>query len=541
LLVAYSAWGQVDPARTPRDAWPYWVAGVPGGISNYPVCVSVADYGAAADGVTDDHNAFTNAIAACTNGGAVYVPAGDYRLNTAIAFTSAKNWVLRGAGATQTRLHCYSTNIPFVFGQNTARGTTAVESGYTRGSSNLVVTTPAQCHVGDLVRFRQLVDDTNYLNGAMEAITGSATNDHQNQMFRITAIDSSTVTVDAPIYFADYKADLSPTLDSFTSPARGCGLESLGISHDGTNGGDNVIYIYVANTCWVNNCAVSNATFANIKLSNAYKCTVSENSIWKHKTYANTLRHSIQVGAFCTDNLVENNICEVNNSAMIHQAATGNVYAYNFSQFGLPDSECCRGGMGAHGDNANFNLYEGNISPWLAADWTWGSNRAETAFRNWITRFTYYDFDGGYDSTPGPAVYLDYGNYEMNIVGNVLGSPTFAVGVDSSWMIADASRTGGEDPQVALTAFLHANWDFNTGALQSSNVSLTLSNSFYLTSKPSWFGRLAWPPFGPDVAQSTNTSVTNIALIPAQARYLGLDYTTTRRIQATTLRVGNFR
>src|SRR5512133_2759026 len=98
-----------------------WSPGISGGIPFYPNCVNVRDYGAAGSGVVDDSSAFNDAIAVCTNGGAVYVPPGDYRLNSPINFNSAKRFVLRGGGATQTRLLLYSDNYPFEFGGDTSR------------------------------------------------------------------------------------------------------------------------------------------------------------------------------------------------------------------------------------------------------------------------------------------------------------------------------------------------------------------------------------------------------------------------------------
>src|SRR5438477_11362568 len=79
-----------------------WNPGVPGGIPNYPNCVNVMNYGAHADGSNDDSAAFSSAISACTNGGAVYVPTGMYRLNSTIYFKSGKSFVMRGDGPNKT-------------------------------------------------------------------------------------------------------------------------------------------------------------------------------------------------------------------------------------------------------------------------------------------------------------------------------------------------------------------------------------------------------------------------------------------------------
>src|SRR5690348_10632861 len=50
-----------SPAATGPTAWN---PGVPGAIPSYPNCVNVMNYGARADGTTDDSAAFTLAISA---------------------------------------------------------------------------------------------------------------------------------------------------------------------------------------------------------------------------------------------------------------------------------------------------------------------------------------------------------------------------------------------------------------------------------------------------------------------------------------------
>ena len=71
--------------------------------------VSVMDHGAKADGTTDDLNAFTAAIAAAqaTAGGRVFVPAGTYRVRSAIVLPS--HTTLQGAGMGNTKIKLSNT------------------------------------------------------------------------------------------------------------------------------------------------------------------------------------------------------------------------------------------------------------------------------------------------------------------------------------------------------------------------------------------------------------------------------------------------
>ena len=61
------------------------------------------------------------------------------------------------------------------------------------------------------------------------------------------------------------------------------------------------------------------------------------------------------------------------------------------------------------------------------------------------------------------------------------------------------------------------NWAY--GGFSDSNASdHDLPTSMYLSSKPSWFGNIAWPPIGPDVMGGKDTS-GHVYDIPAKSCY----------------------
>ncbi len=71
-------------------------------IPEVPVAASVADFGAVGDGVTDDSQAFVDALDAVESG-AILIPAGRYRL-TRVLRLARSGVVLRGAGRDETVL-----------------------------------------------------------------------------------------------------------------------------------------------------------------------------------------------------------------------------------------------------------------------------------------------------------------------------------------------------------------------------------------------------------------------------------------------------
>jgi hypothetical protein len=501
-----------------------WTPGVPGGIPSYPNSVNVRNFGARADGTNDDSAAFTSAILACTNGGAVYAPAGTYRLNSTVNFSSPKSIVVRGDGPTKTVFLSSGPSGAFIFGNNTTRTLQSVTGGFARGSTNLTVANAGGLVVGQMCRFLQHDDPTEVFGSV------SSTSDHQAQLFRIVAMNGTSITIDSPIIYEGYSLAFQPYLEQFHNAAILCGIEDLGLNYSGTY--DNNIYFYIADRCWVRNVASTNAVHSNISLIESYQCTVRDSQTYYHQVYDSNARYGVQLAQHSTACLVENNILQGNNAGVIIQgSACANVVAYNYSDMGFgmgyPTDNAVKGGYSCHGELANFNLFEGNVAPYYSTDDYWGCNRTSTLLRNWWRRVSYYDTKRSI-STIGPAVYVDATNYYHSVVGNVLGLPSHS-GTSDEMEIGYARRSGNNypsspaDTNVIASTFLHGNFSFAYGSTQwSPVVDHTVPNSYYLSSKPAWFGSLAWPPIGPDV-NVTNT-ITNAPVIPAQARYLGIAY-----------------
>jgi hypothetical protein len=70
------------------------------------------------------------------------------------------------------------------------------------------------------------------------------------------------------------------------------------------------------------------------------------------------------------------------------------------------------------------------------------------------------------------------------------------------------------DRNVNATILRHGNWDYvNKHVVWDDRISdHTIPNSLYLTSKPSWWGELPWPPIGPDRSPMADQ-------IPAKQRF----------------------
>ena len=116
------------------------------------------------------------------------------------------------------------------------------------------------------------------------------------------------------------------------------------------------------------------------------------------------------------------------------------------------------------------------------------------------------------------GVIFETDNEYMNLVGNVLG----VVGYENIYQSGncfDGYKGIYCFPNVNInqTILRHGNWDsFHNGVLWDGGISNhILPNSYYLSSKPSWWCQeTPWPPIGPDVAGYYNP-------IPAMRKYNG--------------------
>ncbi|NER18991.1 CBM96 family carbohydrate-binding protein [Spongiivirga citrea] len=83
-------------------------------IPEWPVGVNVLDFGAIGDGVNDDTQAFRDAIAACPNNMAVFVPNGRYRIEDWIQVNDQDYFVLRGEDMYETILE-FPNNLSEIY------------------------------------------------------------------------------------------------------------------------------------------------------------------------------------------------------------------------------------------------------------------------------------------------------------------------------------------------------------------------------------------------------------------------------------------
>jgi len=273
----------------------------------------------------------------------------------------------------------------------------------------------------------------------------------------------------------------------------------------------------------------------------------------------------------------------LHSSVMLEWGAAGNVIAYNymFGNFDSGANYWTSSDISAHGAHPQFNLIEGNSNVSTHPDSDWGSASNDTLFRNFIRgtgkncnpltgRGTAIcapmgqpggnGVNGWWTPEAARAEIVDFLGTNYNTVGNVLGSVDMAslykydnvpsgqltqtrmavavcgpspcgsgsrdnFGTAYDYTLgygesADDGSSGFDSITPYNTTFLHGDYASATNAVSWANgVTHSIPPSFYLSSKPGWFGNVPWPAIGPDVTGGLPNSYGYAYAIPAEVCY----------------------
>ena len=537
-------------------------AGVPGGIParrTKLIDVTKPPYNADRTGVSDAQPAIARAIARASDGEVVYLPAGTYRIDKVIR-AAGKRITLRGAGPDKTVIMAHNPTY------------SAVDLGLAGGADylwnrpNLDITgSPARGATVLTVAGTKALDS--YPNGgvgqicrvhlkndpSLPVVVPAQWDYQRKQTCRIAARTPTTVTVQPPLMFA-LPVSPAPKLAVAARHAESAGIEDLTIDATHSPTPHPVVGMTQCYGCWIKNVHVLNVPNYHIGVSDSLQCEIRHCYVARRKG-AGSNGAGILFGA-STRCLVEDNILTKQFPHIeVNHGSTGNVFAYNYCYDSTINGVIGVSICSNHGAHNSFNLYEGNVAPKFQCDGYHGSASHDTAFRNW--------FHGTSDKTDkfGICVYLNRFTRHYSIVGNVLGRKGHTYRYDNAdnglgyddryiyafglpnlgnggfsgyaqpsvgdyWKDWDKMRSSprGKGPgpsgfqeidrDVKATVLLRGNYNYHHKGVPASESleGAALPKSLYLARKPSWFGDLNWPPFGPDAEFESNR-------IPAQVRY----------------------
>jgi hypothetical protein len=368
-------------------------------------------------------------------------------------------------------------------------------------------------------------------------------------------------------YHTAYAAQLTTLTGSpQTQFLHGVGVENLFVWGGMGGDGNGNISISDCAYCWVKNVEASWAIGSDIGFYQTFRNVLRDSFV--HETpspepggggYLST----ITSGA--SENLIENNIFWYGNKIVTMRATGGgNVFAYNYTDdaFGRQYPYSPEAGVNAgHYTTPHLELLEGNYSQNYKGDSYWGNSIYITVFRNWLSglraahppldkyTFTSYCTHDYGDYSGRIAADVQAYSYYTNFIGNVLGvngqqplaepshcdrgpETNFALQVTTAgqWSTANnqnaaimwqfgayqatVNSTGWSFINTTInTQTRNGNWDWMTraqhwygtgGTTEGGATPMTIPNSFYLTSKPAFFGTQTWPWVDP----TTGTTYT---------------------------------
>ena len=510
-----------------------------------------------------------SAIASCGSGQVVFLGAGTYNLTTGIIFNNKSNVTLRGAGADKTNLiftgqnSCggvYAEICIFNGYSNYSQGpgiTANWTAGYAQGSTQITLDNTSSLQVGSLMILDQLEDTTDTGNVYVGQQTWSCincnnpgrTNRGQMQTVKVTGINGNKVTFTPSLYMPNWRSSQSPgAWWSPVLPVTGDGVENLSIDSSAVTNGGGIMTFYNATGCWIKGVRSLMAKDSHVKFwyGDAFN-TVRDSYFYGSQGHGSTSSQSYGVDGYTgSANLVENNIFQHIATPMQMEDHQGSVFGYNyaFDNFNAPAINWLLGTASTHAPGNNYMLWEGNQHVEAIEDDFHGPADFITFFRNRTSGWQ----PGATNQTIALNNYA--WNRYTNSIGNVLGTAGFhthyssAAGDGTNGSVCNHSiyalGWGGNcdvwpsypncgmngcpqsDPVVAASIMRWGNYDTVNNAVRwvSGEVpsglspygnavpsSQTLPASFYLSSKPAWFGNTPFPLNGPDV---TGGNIANV-------------------------------
>ncbi len=497
-----------------------------------------------------------SALASCPSGETVYLAAGTYNIAGTINVPS--NVTLRGAGANLTILSGTGTSgdVVSLGSGGPSYNPVSITGGAANGSTSITLSSASGITAGMYLVITETNNpsfvSSNGSGGVCTWCDGSWTSTGslaRGQIVAVIAVSGSTVTISPGLYGAYTN---NPVAVAFNMSASYAGVENLQVYGNNT-GYASSFGMSACAYCWVKGVESNYTDGDQVEDYWGYRDEIRDSY------FSNAYLHTpgthdscIQVALKTSATLVENNIVErAHESVILEWGAAGNVISYNYTEgeFDSGSTDVVIGGIDFHGAHPQYNLLEGNVLTTIYGDSVWGTSSQMTAFRNWVvgTNMICPPHTGrgaitcGTQGTQGfqaaRAMDMSYLTTLNNYVGNVVGSSqmesliTYRTHIMSqvgsveypatrsydadaygwSFGYGEASDEGtgtGCDgvsgpchlAGTSATDLIHGNYNNMGGTIAwATGITQTLPNSFYLTSRPAWWGSMPFPATGPDV------------------------------------------
>jgi hypothetical protein len=387
----------------------------------------------------------------------------------------------------------------------------------------------------------------------------------EQQVAMVTAVSGSgsgpyTVTISPGVYFNNIRSGQTPGA-WWNGFVQNDGIENLTVDYANYNTGSNAYGITMWNCyqCWMKNIRSLNGRRDHVLVIQSLQDVIRDSYFYQSQSHASSsyvIEPQESSGV-----LVENNIFQQITNPIVFGQGSGWVLSYNFATDDVVSGSYLQASYSSHNAGSGMNLWEGNNFAALFCDDTWGSSTVQTYFRN-----IFPGWESGFTQQTIPIISNSYCR-GYNAVGNVLGQPgyhtqyqTYAtsttavsgssavntsiyeLGTSDNSGLGNCTAPPACDPLTFSTMMRWGNYDTVNAATRWNSTEAapasvpyinanfttsyfnslpqTLPNSFYLSSKPSWWRSMPFPPIGPDVS-SGNLGICSGTYSGAQATSSG--------------------
>lgn len=497
--------------------------GIPTGYSKHGATLAAGTSTATIQAALDAANAA---------GGSRYVLLGAGTFAMSGRLTIPTGVLLTGSGQTSTILTISGDLAIYFSGSGSPGSQISITAGFTKGSTNITSTSDMSLTVGDFVLISQDDDADVYKpDGGTQ---------HNTFTCRVEAGSSGTSINLWPAI--PYAVGANPKAAKIASSAmvQNAGVSNLKILASDSGVTYNIL-MAAAYGCWVENVQLGDIYSYGVYVKQSLGCEIKHLDIYN--TYAGADGYGVDL-----DNQDKGNCAiAVYNcifSGLFHSIITSGQQACAFGHNYSVNEH--RGGSVyqtpglnvSHNACGNQSIWEANIANSVWQDQIHGNAINETFLRCWFHGNDEYN-SGAYNLSKGAMFELQTGAYYYNVVGCILGDtlngPYWTAGTSfykydftaAEWIAASAANFGGMyilgfdgsgtlEAKVGSTITRYTNFDYWHNATQNTGA-FTFEDSLMFSSKPTWYGNLAWPPFDP--SSPPTYSVRNLSKIPAGYRY----------------------
>lgn len=500
-----------------------------GGIPTYKTNLinAVTTYGASTNGITETSHEIILAIdaSAATSNSIAYLPAGRYRVAHEMLLT--KNTSITGDGTNTVLLLEDYGFFKSYGGYLYNELITPINSGYTNGSSNIVLSASIDpsTYVGGVARI--------YQNNAAGVFITAGWENLQGQYVTITGISGTDVSFWPPLCWT-LSNSLSPKIVTWknNSYVTNIGIQNLMIDAS-SSAQIPILWSYIKDG-WIKNVTIKHfSSYAIMLQDGSLNCELREN--WISDPISSGPNHGGVVFYNTSSALVEDNIFDrvfpsvegsgkFSASAILYNLCINSDDGFNIGASIMP----------AHNVHTHKILIEGNKASVVQFDNNDGNGALSKSwsssdcilYRNWFTG------TNAYVSPRKRGIHYGAHSFNQTAIANIVGAP----GV--SWIYSTSGTGDGNDnlaycysfgypyignwgwypydANVLATADLQWNYDFATpGIPTAQQTAVTLPKSLAYNAQPNWWNtNCVWPAYGPSVDNITN-------MIPAEYRYYG--------------------